>query len=385
MSKYEVQDIFNLHIDEYLAHHGRLSEMKYKAISAIRTCRTGLLGGHVNECAECGYVEISYNSCRNRNCPKCQTYAKEKWIDGMRDNLINVPYFHVVFTIPEELNMVAYYNQEILYKILFDSAAETLKELSADKKYLGAEIGFTSVLHTWGANLLLHPHNHVIVPAGGIGNDGNLKMSSKKFFIPVRVLSSKFRGKFLYKLKMAYTELKFKGKYESLYRETEFQSLIDSCYKKNWVVYCKETFSGPEAVIEYLGRYTHKIAISNSRILNLEDGKVTFKWRDYRDNKEKIMTITADEFIRRFLMHVLPKRFIKIRHYGIMANRNRRTKLKICQIKAGRSEIKAKFKDLNAVEIITKMTGRDVTKCPCCKTGTMNRKKFNHIKDISPP
>ena len=384
MSNPEVQDIFNRYIDDYVLNHRGLSEMKYKAISAIRSCRTGILGGHIDECNACGHINISYNSCRNRNCPKCQTFAKEKWIDRMRENLINVPYFHVVFTIPEELNMVAYYNQEVVYKILFDAAAETLKELSADSKYLGAEIGFTSILHSWGQNLLLHPHNHVLVPAGGIGADGQLKISAKNFFIPVKVLSKKFRGKFLHKLKRAFSKLEFKGKYEKLYKNSEFHRLIDSCYRKQWVVYCKETFSGPEAVIEYLGRYTHKIAISNSRILDIENGKVTFKWRDYRDNKEKIMTISAEEFIRRFLMHILPKRFIKIRHYGIMSNRNRKTKLKACQKLTGCSDIKAKFKDLNPVEIILKITGRDVTKCPCCKIGTMISKIFKHIKDISP-
>ena len=377
----EVQDILDQYGDEYLRNH-TVTPQQYKAIMAIRDCRTSALGGHVDECDDCGYSKNSYNSCKNRNCPKCQTFAKEKWIDARKEDLLDVPYFHVVFTIPEELNMIGYQNQKIVYKILFDAVAETLSELAADPEYLGAQIGFTQILHTWGQNLMLHQHTHVIVPAGGVSRDGKFVISSKDFFIPVRVLSSMFRGKFLYMLKKKYKDLEFYGSVEEYNNEEIFLALINDMYKKGWIVYCKKTFTSPEAVIEYLGRYTHRVALSNNRIVSIENGNVTFKWLDYRDNKEKIMTITAEEFIRRFLMHVLPKRFMKIRHYGLLANCNRNTKLRYWQKIVGCTTAKSRFKGLNTVEIMQKITGKDVTKCPCCLNGKMKRRKLVYGVDI---
>lgn len=368
----EVQEVFKRYGLEYHINHP-MSPEQYKAMMAILECRTAELGGHVDECEECGHQQILYNSCRSRSCPKCQTFLKIKWIDARKEELLPVPYFHLVFTIPEELNMLAYQNQKVVYKILFDATAGTLLELSADPKHLGAQIGFISIIHTWSQNLLLHPHNHVVLPAGGLTPEGKFLVGEKDFFIHVKVLSSKFKGKFLGLLEEAYNtgKLKFYGSTLEYEQDQGFQEFLSALRRKDWVVYCKETFNGPEAVIEYLGRYTHRIAISNNRILNIDDGNVTFKWKDYRDGEQKIMTVTAQEFIRRFLMHVLPSGFMKIRYYGILSNRNKSTKLKKCQIAAKYTQSKAQFSGLNAVEIIKIVAGKDVTLCPACKIGKM--------------
>lgn len=368
----EVQDVFKRYGMEYHKKHPMTPE-QYKAMMDIINCRTSELGGHVDKCDKCGYTEVFYNSCRNRSCPKCQTLKKVKWIDARKGELLPVPYFHVVFTIPEELNMLAYQNQKIAYKILFDAVAGTLLELTADPKHLGAQIGFISILHTWGQNLMHHPHIHCVVPSGGLTPEGKFITGDGDFFIHVKVLSSKFRGKFLWLMEEAYNagKLKFYGSMVEYGCEQLFQEYLNSLRRKDWVVYSKETFNGPEAVIEYLGRYTHRIAISNNRILSVEDGNVTFKWKDYRDGGQKIMTLTVEEFIRRFLMHVLPSGFMKIRYYGILSNRNKSTKLKQCQIAAKYTQSKAQFKEMNAVEIIKIITGKDITLCPRCKEGRM--------------
>jgi hypothetical protein len=368
----EIQDILKRYLEDYCKKHS-LTVHQHKVLMDIVNCRTAALGGHVDECDKCGHIEVSYNSCKNRHCPKCQMLKKAKWIDARKEDLLPVPYFHVVFTIPEQLNMIMYQNQEEMYKILFEAVSGTLTELAADSKHLGAQIGFTAILHTWGQNLMYHPHLHCIVAAGGVAEDGSFKMSKEDFFIHIKVLSQKFRGKFIHMLKKAYEcgKLKFHGSTAEFNNEQIFFSLINTLYKKKWVVYSKKTFSGPEAVIEYLGRYTHRVAISNNRILSIKDGKVTFKWRDYRDNNtEKIMTITAEEFIRRFVMHILPKKFVKIRHFGLLANRNKTIKLR--KLQANMSfKIKSQFKDMKTVEIINLIIGRDVTRCPCCGKGTM--------------
>lgn len=368
----EVQNVFEKYGLEYHRNHPMTPE-QYKAMMAILKCRTSELGGRIDECEDCGHTQILYNSCRNRSCPKCQTFLKVKWIDARKEELLPVPYFHVVFTIPEELNMLAYQNQKIVYKILFDAVAGTLLELTADPKHLGAQIGFTSILHTWGQNLMYHPHIHCVVPSGGLTPEGKFIIGDKDFFIHIKVLSSKFKGKFLCLLKEAYDsgKLGFYGSMLEYEHDQCFQGFLSTLRRKDWIVYSKATFSGPEAIIEYLGRYTHRIAISNNRILSIEDGTVTFKWKDYRDGEQKIMTITAEEFIRRFLLHVLPSGFMKIHHYGILSNRNKSTKLKKCQNAVKYTQAKAQFKNLNAVEIIKILTGKDVTLCPCCKLGKM--------------
>lgn len=359
--------------DDYLDNH-KITLVQHKAISAIRKCRTSHLGGHVDICDSCGNTQISYNSCRNRHCPKCQTLAKERWIYNQKSNLLNVGYFHVVFTIPDTLNSIIYQNQRQLYTLLFKATSETLSELSSDKKYLGAKLGFTSILHTWGQNLMHHPHIHCIVPGGGLSSTGKWINSRKKFFIPVKVLSRKFRGKFLYYLKQLYYEnkLEFHGNQNYLSDESEFEKLLSATYSKEWIVYCKPPFKDAACFVEYLGRYTHRVAISNTRILSIDNGTVTFKWRDYKDkNKYKVMTISADEFIRRFLIHILPSGFMKIRHYGLLGNRNKTAKLNICK-QLTNTPILLRHK-IPTLELIKEITGRDLSKCPNCGSNKLSR------------
>ena len=334
-------------------------------------------------------MSISYNSCRNRHCPKCQATAREKWLEDRMKDLLPVGYFHVVLTIPQELNPLVLRNQAEMYNILFRAGSEALLELGRDIKHLGAEIGFIAILHTWGQNLMDHPHIHCVVPGGGLSLDGERWIATKKkdFFIHVNPLSSLFKGKFIHYTKKAYLDgkLKFPGAVEYLMDERVFQSFIDSFYRKNWVVYCKPPFGGPEQVMEYVGRYTHRVAISNRRILNIEQSNVTFNWRDYRDkNRLKEMTVTAEEFIRRFLMHVLPDGFVKIRHYGILSSRNKKTKLKKCKelLRCVEPIEKCKSKDndllLEVIEIVKNL-------CPCCGKGYMKTKQMLLSDKLSPP
>ncbi len=346
----EVQDVFAQYGEGYRQSH-RLSMVQHKAMNAILGCRTARLGGHMDQCPECGYQRPSYNSCRNRHCPKCQTLSKERWIDAQKANLLGVGYFHVVFTVPQELNMLIYQSQQGCYNLFFRCVSETIQELSADKKYLGASTGHTAVLHTWGQNLCFHPHIHCIVPAGGLTALGKWISSRKKFFLPVKVLSRKFRGKFLALLKQQVPNIE--------------PSLLNECYGKEWVVYCKPPFKDAVCVVEYLGRYTHRVAISNNRILRMENGQVSFKWRDYRDGSRwKIMTISAEEFIRRFLMHILPTGFMKIRHYGFLSSRGKQKKLRICKAQTGTS-LKKREK-LSTETLIQKILGRKPSQCPSC-------------------
>ncbi|QSO45449.1 IS91 family transposase [Alicyclobacillus mengziensis] len=367
----ELQDIFLQYGGPYQLAHG-LSLEKRKVVQAIQSCRTAVLGGHVDECDECGFIRISYNSCRNRHCPKCQTLTKVRWIEARKADLLNVGYFHVVFTLPDLLNPVAYQNPKVVYSILFKAAAETLSELASDPKYLGGQIGLTAVLHTWGQNLMHHPHLHCIVPGGGLNSYGKWVNSRKKFFIPVKVLSRKFRGKFLNYLKQA--KLEFYGSIVHLHDQNQFQQWISSLYQKEWVVYCKPPFKDPGHVVEYLGRYTHRVAISNNRIVRVHNGMVTFKWRDYKDhNRQKLMSLTTDEFIRRFLVHVLPTGFMRIRHYGLLSPRNKSVKLALCK-KLTKTTMREKFTaKLSTVELFEKLTGRDFTLCPCCGIGHLTR------------
>lgn len=374
----EVQDIFIAYGEKYRQNHN-LPISHLKAISAIERCRTAQLGGHMEACDECGAARISYNSCRNRHCPKCQSLTKEQWIDARKSDLLNVGYFHTVFTIPDTLNTIAYQNQRIVYDILFKSVAETLTELAADKKHLGADIGFTSILHTWGQNLLHHPHIHCIVPGGGLNSIGKWIYSGKKFFIPVKVLSRKFRGKFLFYLKQAYrnNELQFFGNDRYLLDEVAFNNFLAPIYTKEWIVYCKPPFKNAGFVVEYLGRYTHRVAISNNRIVSMENGMVTFKWRDYKDgNCWKTMRVSAEEF----LIHVLPDRFMKIRHYGLLGNRNKKVKLSLCK-KLTKTPLVQRIK-LSTMNLLLKLTGKDISLCPRCCVGKM--RKFPIIEKPPP-
>lgn len=361
----EMQEIMKKYGKEYKEKHKMMQHI-LKAMEAIEKCRTGELGAHEDVCDECGYKKISYNSCRNRHCPKCQSIAREKWIYNREQEILNVKYFHVVFTIPSEIYLIAKQNESNVYKIMFKAAAETLEELAKDKKYLGAEIGFMEVLHTWGQTLVYHPHIHVIVPAGGIDELGRWKNSKKKFFIPVKVLSRKFRGKFLYYLKQE--KLEFYGENKYLQIKENFEELIAKMYNKEWISYCKPPFRDAKSVIKYLGRYTHRVAISNNRIIKEKNGKITFKYRDYKDNKkEKEMTLEAEEFIRRFLLHILPPRFMKIRHYGLLGNRNKKTKLVICKKLTKTTNFEKQ--ELTTLEILKKTLGVDFNLCPHCKKG----------------
>jgi len=352
----EVQDIFTAHFGEYAKSH-TLRREQWKAANAIINCRTAALGAHVDVCNHCGYTRISYNSCRNRHCPKCQTFAKEVWGEQQRISLLNTHYFHVVFTVPAELNPTFLNNQRDVYALLFQAASETVLELCADRKYLGAKPGITAVLHTWGQNLQFHPHVHMIVTGGGLTPDAKWRKSRQDFFLPIHVLSAKFRGKFLALLKK-----KFPG--------TD-KALLDVCYAKKWVVYCKPPFGNPEHVVAYLGRYTHRVAISNSRILSMENGKVTFLWRDYaHGNAMKQMSLDTEEFIRRFLLHILPSGFCKIRHYGLFALRDKSRRLALCRKLTNTPQPKP---SATVMERLQKILGRNFNVCPHCGKGFLSR------------
>jgi len=346
---------------------------------AIELCRTAALGGHKDQCDHCGHLEISYNSCRNRHCPKCQTLRKEKWIEARSEDLLPIEYFHVVFTLPSELNPLVSLNRKLLYDLLFRSVSETLTKLANDPKHLGAEIGSISILHTWGQNLMDHPHLHCIVTGGGLSPDKNRWVSSRKgFFIPVRVLSALFKGKFLDLLKKCFKSgaLAFPDRIRHLKQSEDFERFRSQLYRKKWVVYCKPPFDGVKGVLQYLGRYTHRIAISNNRILNIRNDDVSFLWRDYADHqRQKIMTLKAEEFIRRFLLHVLPPRYVRIRHFGLLANRKRKDNLAACRklIDSGKPVIKENASIETWQQQLFRICGIDVTHCPICQKGKMCR------------
>ena len=313
------------------ANAGHVSLDQLKVMSAIERCRTAALGGHVARCenANCGHTTIAYNSCRNRHCPKCQGAAARDWLADREAELLPVGYFHVVFTLPGPISDIAFQNKRVIYDLLFKASAETMLTIAADKKHLGAKIGITSVLHTWGSAMTHHPHVHMIVPGGGISPDGSKWVSCRpKFFLPVRVLSRLFRRLFLQMLEAAHADgqLKFFGAHIGLADKDQFARFLKPLRKSEWIVYAKQPFGGPEAVLAYLARYTHRIAISNRRLIKADETGVTFKWKDYRvegPDRYRTMTLPVDAFIRRFLNHVLPKRFHRIRHYGLLANGNR--------------------------------------------------------------
>jgi hypothetical protein len=306
-----------------------------KVLRAIARCRTAALGGHLDQCTRCGHrATISYNSCRNRHCPKCQTAARERWIEARRHELLPTRYVHVVFTLPAQLAPLVQQNRKLLYGLLLRGSAETLLEVARDPRHLGAELGFFSVLHTWNQKLSLHPHVHCVVPAGGLSLDHTHWVKSQnRFFLPLRVLSRVFRGKFVAGLQQAFQNgrLSFHGNLAPLAQPKTFAAWLRPLFRKDWVVYAKPPFGGPEYVLQYLGRYTHRVAISNHRLLSFAVGKVTFRWRDSaHNNEQKLMTLSLDEFLRRFLLHLLPKGFVRIRNFGFLANRRRATLLPLC-------------------------------------------------------
>lgn len=331
---FEVVDVLRAGLEKHELRHP-LSEVQRKACNAILNCRTAALGGHLEACTGCGILSVSYNSCRHRACPKCQWPAQVRWVQQRMGELLNTTYFHIVFTVPHTLNPLFLSNDVALYNLLMRCTWETLDQLARQPQWLGAQTGMLAILHTWGQKLDFHPHVHCVVPGGGLMPDGNWKSAKKGFFIPVRVMSALFRGKFLAALKqMRQTgSLEYHGSAAVLAEDGAFKSLIGGLYKTGWVVYAKAPMGGPAQVLKYLGRYTHRIAISNRRILSIADGRVTFSYKDRQHNdQEKVLTLSVEEFIRRFLIHVLPAGFHKIRHYGLLAARNRTTKLLAVQL-----------------------------------------------------
>jgi hypothetical protein len=332
----EVADVFRAYVPAYLEAFGDVtSAEQQRVLRDLMRCRTAALGGHVAECDQCGHRVIVYNSCRNRHCPKCQAAARAAWLAKQAEDLLDVEYFHVVFTLPDPLGPVAVQNRRAVYNTLFQAAAQTLSQVAADPRHLGAEIGFLTVLHTWGQTLRLHPHVHCVVPGGGLAPDGSRWVSCRPgFFLPVRILSRVFRGKFLALLQATYDrdKLRFHGQQQALAEPAVFRRWLDELRAVDWVVYAKPPFGGPEQVLKYLARYTHRVAIANQRLRKLEEGKVHFQWKDYaHGHAEKVMALGAVEFIRRFLLHVLPSGFVHIRHYGFLANRSREGKLSRCR------------------------------------------------------
>jgi hypothetical protein len=324
----EVADIFRGHGPAWCrANAGHVSLGQLKVMSAIESCRTAALGGHVARCEKCAHSQISYNSCRNRHCPKCQGAAAKDWLAAREADLLPVPYYHVVFTLPAAIADIAYHNKAVVYDLLFKVSAETLTTIAADPKHLGARVGITSVLHTWGSAMTHHPHVHMIVPGGGISLDGECWVACRPgFFLPVRVLSRLFRRRFLEKLLAAHqaNNLKFFGDHAALADPQAFAAYLARLRRTEWVVYAKRPFGGPQAVLAYLSRYTHRVAIANSRLIACDRSGVTFRWKDYRaEGRQKVMTLSTGEFIRRFLIHVLPHGFHRIRHYGLLASGTR--------------------------------------------------------------
>jgi hypothetical protein len=392
--KLEVADVFRRYGAVYRQQHARsLSRGQRRVMSAIELCRTAALGGHLEQCDSCGHQRPAYNSCRNRHCPKCQSLARAQWLEDRQAELLPVEYFHVVFTVPEEIATLAYQNRAVVYGILFRTTAETLHTIAADPKHLGAEIGFLAILHSWGQNLLFHPHLHCVVPGGGISADGKRWIACRPgFFLPVRVLSRLFRRLFLEHLQAAFDTgmLQFFSSLERLRDPKAFAAYLSSLRQTEWVVYAKPPFGGPEQVLNYLGRYTHRVALSNNRLLNIDHGQIAFRWKDYRDHgQQKTMTLEADEFIRRFLLHVLPDGFQRIRHYGFLGHRFRQAKLALCRQLLGVALVltgvvtrrdKPDYRDL-----YEKLTGKSLRECPVCHRGQMVTVAVLSASNRAPP
>src|ERR1700681_1117362 len=337
-----------------------------KVLLAIARCRTAALGGHVDQCTSCGHrATISYNSCRNRHCPKCQTGARERWIEARRSELLPSPYVHVVFTLPPQLAALSLQNKNVIYGLLLRASAETLLEVARNPAHLGAEIGFFSVLHTWNQKLRLHPHVHCVIPAGGLSLDHTHWIKSRsRFFLSIKVLRRVFRGKFVAGLQQAFQSgrLSFRGNLAALAQRKTFAAWLRSLFRKDWVVYAKPPFGGPEYVLHYLGRYTHRVAISNHRLVSFTEGKVTFRWRDSAHNNEKkLLTLALDEFLRRFLLHLLPKGFVRIRNFGFLANRRRATLLPLCFQLLGTVQKPSTDQDVSSTN-----DWHDLWRCPKC-------------------
>jgi hypothetical protein len=374
----ELADIFRELGPAYRRSHAEaLSRGQRRVMGAIECCRTAALGGHVEQCDACGHQRIAFNSCRNRHCPKCQALTRAQWLEDRRAELLPVEYFHVVFTLPEEIAAIAYQNKAVVYDLLFRATAMTLRTIAADPKHLGAEIGFIAILHTWGQNLVHHPHLHCVVPGGGLSPDGQNWVACRPgFFLPVRVLSRRFRGLFLTLLHQAFEAraLKFHNALAELEAPGALARYLAPTARAEWVVYAKPPFGGPQRVLEYLGRYTHRVAIANNRLVEFADGQVAFRWKDYRHaSRQKVMRLEAEEFIRRFLLHVLPCGFQRIRHYGWLANRNRAAKLQRCRqlLEVPAPAPVPADEPANYRDRYQQLTGQSLWECPHCKRGRM--------------
>jgi hypothetical protein len=372
----EVADIFRRYGATYRATHGAsLCTAQRRVMSAIELCRTAALGGHVERCDRCDHQRVCYNSCRDRHCPKCQSLARAQWLEDRQAELLDTQYFHVVFTVPQPVAAIALQNKQVVYNILFRAASETLRTIAADPKHLGAQIGFFAVLHTWGQTLSIHPHLHCVVPGGGISPDGTRWISCRaNYLLPVPVLAPLFRRLFLGYLRQAFDagDLQFFSSLEPLRIRNAFLRHLAPAWKEDWVVYAKPPFAGPDDVLKYVARYTHRVAISNDRLLDINDGKVQFRWKDYRDdNRHKTMTLDADEFIRRFLLHVLPDGFQRIRYFGFLANRYRAEKLALCRqlMQMPPPITRDVHKDYR--DRYEALTGVSLKTCPLCRCGTM--------------
>ena len=373
----EVADVFRRYGEAYRERHGAsLCAAQRRVMTAIELCRTAALGGHIEQCDHCQHQRICFNSCRDRHCPKCQSMARAQWLEDRQSELLDTQYFHVVFTMPQHIAAIAYQNKEKVYNILFRATSETLRIIATDPKHLGAQIGFFAILHTWGQNLLHHPHLHCVVAGGGLSADGTRWISCRpNFFLPVRVLARVFRRLFLNYLEKAFDagELQFFSSLEPLQARRTFARYLAPTRKAEWVVYAKPPFAGPDDVLRYVARYTHRVAISNDRLLGLDDGTIQFRWKDYRNgSRHKTMALAAEEFIRRFLLHVLPDGFQRIRYYGFLANRHREHKLALCRqllhmppcepSTEPKKDYRDRYEDL---------TGTSLKTCPLCHQGHM--------------
>ena len=373
----EVAEVFRRYGPAYRERQGAaLSPAERRVLRAIEVCRTAALGGHVEQCDQCGHRRIWYNSCRNRHCPQCQSLARAQWIEDRQAELLHCEYFHVVFTLPEVLAAIAYQNKKVVYGLLFRAAAETLRTIAADPQHLGAQIGFFAVLHTWGQTLVHHPHLHCVVTGGGLSPDGSRWIPCRPgFFLPVEVLSRLFRRLFLDYLEKAFDsgKLRFFSSLEGLRERRGFLAYLAPSRKTRWVVYAKRPFAGPQQVLDYVGRYTHRVAISNQRLLAIEEGQVCFRWKDYRDgNQQKVLTLGADEFIRRFLLHVLPQGFQRIRYYGLLGNRYREQNLAHCRQLLGMPTVPpAGEPPPDYRDRYEQLTGHSLKECPACHQGRM--------------
>jgi predicted Zn-ribbon and HTH transcriptional regulator len=384
----EVADVLRTHGDEFRqAHAESLSTGQKRVLRAIEGSRTAALGGHLEQCDRCGHERNAYNSCANRHCPKCQSLARAEWLEKRQAELLPCEYFHVVFTLPEALAALALQNKREMYGMLFRAAAETLLSIALDPKHLGAQIGFFCILHTWGQTLTHHPHLHCVVPGGGLSPDGGRWLPCRPgFFLPVRVLSRRFRNLYVRCLEQAHKagSLQFHGNLQHLSDPNSFARYLAPLRSSEWVVYAKPPFGGPDRVLDYLGRYTHRVAISNHRLKNLKDGQVSFAYKDYKhEHRRQVMTLSADEFLRRFLLHVLPDSFQRIRHYGLLGNRHRKQNLARCRELLSMPEPRPLLPH-NYRERCQQLTGHDPLQCPRCKNGQMVRLALPPIGRITP-